>query len=184
VTDNLSIEEKLRLLLDEREIRTVLARYARGIDRMDYDLVRSCYHKGATDDHGHFRGSADGFVAHLHESLSQFESSQHFLGTQLIEIAGDEARTETYCLALLRFSPHDEQPAIERSRKLRYCDRFERRDGEWKITERVVVFDFDRIDPVENSGGTTQMVIGSRDEHDPAVAPVLPQREPQEVPWQ
>ncbi|MEY3566868.1 MAG: hypothetical protein RLZ19_882, partial [Actinomycetota bacterium] len=37
-------------------IRDVVYRYARGVDRRDFDLVRSCYHPDATDDHGPFTG--------------------------------------------------------------------------------------------------------------------------------
>ena len=45
------MEAKLQQLLDEAEIRRVHIRYCRGIDRMDWDLVRSCYHPDAIDQH-------------------------------------------------------------------------------------------------------------------------------------
>ena len=31
---------------------------------------------------------------------------------------------------------------------IRYVDRFEKRDGEWRIADRMVVLDSERIDPV------------------------------------
>ncbi len=52
----------LRRLVDESDIRAVLARYARGIDRFDMDMVRSCYHEDATDAHGHYNGDIEGFI--------------------------------------------------------------------------------------------------------------------------
>lgn len=47
----------------KQEITELLYRYCRGIDRLDWDLVRSCYHDDAFDDHSIFRGSPDEFVA-------------------------------------------------------------------------------------------------------------------------
>jgi hypothetical protein len=42
---------EIALLAAEREIRAALARYCRGIDRMEAELVRSVYHPDAHDDH-------------------------------------------------------------------------------------------------------------------------------------
>jgi hypothetical protein len=49
-----SVENDVAILLAERDIRGVLARYCRGIDRGDYDLVRD-YHSDAIDEHGDVR---------------------------------------------------------------------------------------------------------------------------------
>ncbi|MBM3672399.1 MAG: hypothetical protein FJW86_09525 [Actinobacteria bacterium] len=49
-------------LVAQQEIRDVLIRYTRGIDRMDGELVRSCYWPGAHDDHGAFQGPVEDFV--------------------------------------------------------------------------------------------------------------------------
>jgi hypothetical protein len=52
---------------------------------------------------------------------------------------------------------------------IRYVDRMERRNGEWRIADRVVVLDSQRSDPVpgdlaplENSN------VGRRDKEDPS----------------
>ena len=89
-------------LLDQQAIRDVLIRYTRGIDRMDPDLVRSCYHPDAHDDHGAFRGGTEEFVAWFQEALSFFERTMHFVGNQLVEVDGDVARAESYCVAYHR----------------------------------------------------------------------------------
>lgn len=52
----------LRALLDQSEIRDVHLRYCRGVDRCDWDLVRSCYYAEAIDEHGFYRGGIDGFI--------------------------------------------------------------------------------------------------------------------------
>jgi len=41
------LEKAITELVDERDIRNVLTRYCRGIDRIDMELVRSCYHPDA-----------------------------------------------------------------------------------------------------------------------------------------
>ena len=37
-------------------------RYSRGIDRLDAEAVRSCYHPDGTDEHTGFAGPRDEFV--------------------------------------------------------------------------------------------------------------------------
>ena len=43
----------------------VINRYARGFDRKDWDLVRTCFHSDAVDDHGSTVGRAEDFVAFM-----------------------------------------------------------------------------------------------------------------------
>ena len=49
---NAKLEAKLRDVADREEIRQVLMRYARGLDRLDNTLSRSCYWDDAIEDHG------------------------------------------------------------------------------------------------------------------------------------
>jgi len=56
------MDPKLQNLVDEAEIRQVHIRYCRGIDRMDWALVRSCYHPDAIDRHGAYEGGVEGFI--------------------------------------------------------------------------------------------------------------------------
>lgn len=137
----------LTTLLAKQEIADVVARYARGIDRMDFELVRSCYHPDAYDDHGAMKGDVEEFVASAAAFLPKFEATMHFLGNQLIEVDGDVARAETYAVAY-----HREALADGSGRDdiwgIRYVDRFEQRDGAWKIAHRVVAQEWRRVEPV------------------------------------
>jgi hypothetical protein len=63
-------------LVAQQEIRDVLIRYTRGIDRMDADLVRSAYWPGAHDDHGAFRGSVEELIDWL-TVLEHFDVTMH-----------------------------------------------------------------------------------------------------------
>ena len=52
-------------LVARAEINDVLQRYIRGIDRVDMEVVSSCYHPGAYDDHGQFQGTVEEFTEWL-----------------------------------------------------------------------------------------------------------------------
>lgn len=117
-------------------------RYARGIDRLDMDLVRSCYHPDARDRHGSFSGSVDEFIAWVEPALvERFESTMHFLGNTLIDLDGDRAHAETYCIASHRMRTE----ASDWLAGVRYVDVFERRNGDWRLADRTVVFDWARM---------------------------------------
>ncbi|MGA1649630.1 MAG: nuclear transport factor 2 family protein, partial [Ilumatobacteraceae bacterium] len=75
-------------LVDRELIRDLVQRYARGVDRRDFDLVRSCYHPDAIDEHGPFRGDVDGFIVFLREQLARWSVTQHVIGNSLIEFDG------------------------------------------------------------------------------------------------
>jgi len=132
-------------VIAELEIRRVLARYCRGVDRGDLEMLKSVYHEDATDDHGTFQGSGWAFAELLVPAMDQSALvSQHQVTNVLIERDGDVARVESYVLA---FHP---VPDTETGREVhavaggRYLDRFEKRDGEWKIADRVVLIDWTR----------------------------------------
>lgn len=132
-------DPEVQQLLDRQAIRDVVLRYCRGIDRLDLELVRACYHPDATDDHGspHPR-TRDEYVEWVAGVLRRFTGTMHFVGNQLVELDGDVARSETYGVAY-----HHGDPPEDHRRNFttgfRYVDRFERRDGEWRIATRVAV---------------------------------------------
>jgi hypothetical protein len=125
-------------------ISDVLARYCRGIDRLDLEGVRDCYWPDATDSHGGFHGTRDEFVAWVATLLARFESTMHFLGNVLIEVEGNAAVAETYALAFHRSA--ESKLSLNLIVGVRYVDRFEKRRGAWKIAKRVCVTEWSRID--------------------------------------
>jgi len=114
----------------------------RGIDRLDWELVRSCYHDDAYDDHSIFRGSSDGFVAFFKAMLTPMEGTTHSLGHILITVDGDVAGSESYVLGWHRLPGDDATPPQDFTASGRYVDRLERRNGQWKIAHRTVLFDW------------------------------------------
>ena len=162
------MDDEIRRVVDQQQITDVIYRYCRGIDRCDYDLVRSCYHLDARDDHGDFRGNVDDFIAYVQIGLSRFERTMHFIGNVLVEPEGDRARAESYIVAYHHLRESRTKPERDYTVGLRYVDDFERRDGEWKIAARACVFEWSRIDPVAPGGWSPAEIAatGRRDESD------------------
>jgi len=141
-------EPEVQALLDREAIRDVVLRYCRGIDRLDLELVRDCYHPDATDDHGAFVGDRDEYVEWVGGILGRFAGTMHVVANQLVEVSGDAARSETYGVAYHWGDPPDDQ---ERNftTGFRYVDRFARRNGEWRIARRVAVREWTHVVPAE-----------------------------------
>jgi hypothetical protein len=163
----------LEALLAEQAIRTVLLRYCRGVDRMDRELVRTCYHPDATDDHGSFSGGVDEFLEWVFRVLGRYELTMHFLGNLLVEPHPQRAglaRAETYGIAFHRSAGGD--PRGNLMTGFRYVDRFERREGEWRIARRVAVTEWSRVDDPERWWPIPDgMLTGRRDRTDPVYEP-------------
>lgn len=170
------MNEELELMLAERAIQRVLTTYSRGVDRFDFEAVRSCYWPDGTDDHGSFTGGVDDFITFVQKSLTRFERTAHFLGNMLIdvELGRGVARSETYAVAFHRYTDPAGHPT-DMWAGLRYVDRFERRDGQWRIKTRVCAFDWRRTDRVEGDGGFADSYVRGLRSRDDIVYHVLDQ---------
>jgi hypothetical protein len=134
----------LQDLLDRAAIGEVLARYCRAADRCDEELLRSCYHPDATDQHGRFAGTAAdfaGWVTGVQRTASIV--TQHAVSNVVIELAGDTAWVESAFQATHVRPPAEgfDEPFLD-SFWGRYVDRFSRREGRWAIASREVVHDW------------------------------------------
>lgn len=128
------LEAALRDMLDRQAIWQVMLRYARGLDRMDRELARSCYFDDATEDHGRFVGGPDDFVMWAERVALLYRSTQHSLTNHWCDLQGDHAYCETYYIFI---GVSDTPPHFLSSG--RYVDHFQRRNGEWRIANRVTV---------------------------------------------
>jgi hypothetical protein len=131
-----AMEKKLREVIDRQEIWQVMQRYGRGLDRLDRELARSCYFADATEDHGNFVGRPDDFIEWANASSLLFETHHHGLMNHACELDGDDAHCETYYLFIGKFAkpPHFMSMG-------RYIDHFQRRNGEWRIANRVALIE-------------------------------------------
>jgi hypothetical protein len=125
-------------LLVREELRDAMRRYARAVDRVDLDGIRACYHPDAIDERGPYSGPAEGFFEYLTSSrgLPMFESTRHSITDQSIEVRDSMAFSETTVIAYHRL------PKEHYIIGIRYLDRFELRDGEWRVAHRKVAYDW------------------------------------------
>ena len=157
-------QAELRTLLDKAQIHDALMRYSRGVDRGDGELVMSCFHPDATLDMGRGPMSA----AALAEGIAKMTATgaMHFIGNEYVEVDGDAAHSETYFISYATITDSG-QPAT-RSRGGRYLDRFERRDGQWKIARRLLVDEWSRLDDLPAPGPAPSAGhVGLRSKDDP-----------------
>ena len=169
------MSDALDALLAKDAIRDVLADLARGTDRLDGELIRACYHPDALDDHNAFRGGPVEFADWVLANLPHFAATMHFLGNSRIELAGDTAWSETYCVAHHVFRPDDPGGERDLVLGLRYVDRFERRAAQpggerrWRIALRRCVFDWSYTVPIaEKWPFAADFTVGRRDRSDPS----------------
>lgn len=154
-------------LIAREEIRDVIKRLARGTDRLDEELMASCYHPDGYDDHNSFRGSGTEFARWVVEVLPHFAATHHFIADpHFRSIEGDVAQVDTYCIAHHVSRPDADGQATDMVLALRYVDRFERRDGRWRIAHRVCAFDWNHTTSFDATQGfqfAEDFTVGARD---------------------
>lgn len=132
----MEIEATVAELLARQEIRDLLTRYCRAVDRLDRELLLSCYHPDALDDHGFFVGGPEAFWDWVQNYHGRAQSStQHIITNHSCDLAGDVAHCETYWM-MAGMDAADHSLSIGGGR---YLDRVERRDGHWRIAVRKCV---------------------------------------------
>ena len=176
--------DALAKLVAKQEIYEVTAREARAIDRLDEAMLRDVFHPGSTHNHFYQGPSSDperlatetdpgDFVRYAFQVLSVHVRTQHQLGNTLIDITSETAATaETYFTAFHRKraigDPLAAETAFETEMDFfvggRYLDKFELRDGIWKIVHRTGMTDWMRLEAPTSRGtaGIDQQTIGQR----------------------
>ncbi len=145
--------ELLAVLRAEREIQRIVLRYAHGIDRPDFELVRACFHDGARLQYGElFDGPIDEAVAWLRENLGALTGCLHHFGAPYIELDEDGAgaSVETYAANFTSFPGEAGGEPLNVLRATRYLDRFECRDGIWGIVSRRNVVEWSQASEGED----------------------------------
>ncbi|MSO79419.1 MAG: nuclear transport factor 2 family protein [Acidimicrobiia bacterium] len=136
-------------LLDRVALRELVEAYAHNVDRLNPEAVAALF----CDDGvlAIYEGDPDVIeparvrtghreIADALSGLSRYAVTTHFLGQHSIQLAGDTATGETYCMA-----HHITDADGERRDKvlsIRYLDRFRRVDAHWRIEERRLAIDW------------------------------------------
>lgn len=132
--------EELAVFLEREKIRDCIARLARGEDRRDAAMISASYWPDSRSDYGVFEGSFDEYLAWVVPGSEAIKNTQHILGQTVIELDGDSARAETHVVSYHRvdMGPEERDTCIGG----RYLDRLERRGGEWRIANRLMLYDW------------------------------------------
>lgn len=156
----------LRELQAKEAIRDRLTRYLRGIDRNDGELLQETFWPDALVDHGHSRFRGDS-IGKIFPSTSTHATHRqvHYLMNLLIEIHGDEAISEAQALYCAETERNDVAYLISRS--VRYIDRWDKRDGQWRVFHRTVAENWNKLEPiVERFPNPEGMILAQPDRSD------------------
>ena len=107
------------------------------------------FHPGGQIHVSWFRGAYPDFVERCRQNYGKGSQAKHLLWPARVAGQGDRATSETNVAILVRQTI--EGVAVDLTSYARFLDRLERRDGRWRMIERVCVYEQDRLDPVEPS---------------------------------
>jgi hypothetical protein len=170
--------------LEDREaIRDVIAAYAHAVDRRRWDMMAQVFHVDAIFGFGPIEGDWRGFVEQARGIIDPCTATQHQLGQTLIAFSGDNAADcETYMTAMHIVPVGYPRPEVFPARAEtyaaiiagRYVDRFEKRDGEWRIARRQGLYDWREYRAIGEAdlAGMPEGACGYHDDRDPSTSVV------------
>ena len=140
-------------MADRLAIRELVDEYAHCADRRLAEEQKSLFTEG-----NHFvvymngQGSEPTLVLDgrdalttVFEDLNRYEATQHFNGQSTIELDGDRATGESYCIAHHLFTEDGERKLM--LAHLRYGDTFVKLEGAWLFAERNLYVDWVETKP-------------------------------------
>jgi hypothetical protein len=142
----MAIEAMVQELWDRDRIARVPKTYSRGVDRRDWELVRSCFADDAFVDGSRSSAPIADYIRTLIPGVEYFPVTMHYMGNQLVEVTGDTGFVESYCVAY-HWKDAD-QPGGEHPLNcivgVRYHDSMVRDGDRWLIARRRVSPDWRR----------------------------------------
>ena len=79
-------------------------------------------------------------LAPVFENLNTYQATTHFNGQSTVEIEGNTAKGESYCIAHHLTVDGEKRTLMVAS--IRYLDRFVKQDGAWLFAERKLMVDW------------------------------------------
>lgn len=144
-------EKKLQESIDRSEIINLISKSILARDSGFWDELSECYHSKAEFTSSWYRGSAADFVKvaseKLEESRREGGEQKHVNCNHWIQINGDRAIAESDQILFMRSRIKGvELDVATWSRRLQLVAK---ENGEWKIFRRWVIYERDRMDPVD-----------------------------------
>ena len=159
-------------MLDHFEIRKVLALYCHACDRCDPELLASVYTgTDSFDDHGIIRASGPEYARQITTMIQKTTTAMsHTLGQSIIQLNGNEAKAETFFIALMIAQGDDGTPRLSQLAG-RFIDELRKIDEHWKVHRRQAVHDLSATLKIEEDFLATNLLSrGCRDSSDPGAA--------------
>ncbi|HET8612859.1 MAG TPA: nuclear transport factor 2 family protein [Sphingomonas sp.] len=155
----------------KQALHDLVVTYARGVDRGDEALLASVFHPDSQVITGVVDASGPDYARDIVAWVrGNVRSCAHTVSNEYYEVAGDRAVGEVYVLAHMVSAGDDPQETFTGGR---YLDRFEKRDGAWRIAERSFIYDWSMTRPLtrEETGMYEQLPTrGGFTPDDPSVA--------------
>lgn len=79
-------------------------------------------------------------LAPVFANLNRYQATTHFNGQSTVDIEGDHASGESYCIAHHLTVDGDDRTLMVAS--IRYLDKFSKQDGAWLFAERKLMVDW------------------------------------------
>lgn len=144
------------------EIMDCIHRYCHAVDRRRWELMETVFHEDATYKFFSIEGTWRDFLAQAQALIDPIGPTHHQVSNIMVRFDGDTAHSETY-LRAFHSVPADYPPwtlfSIAGGGDIliggRYIDRFERRDGVWRIAHRTGLLDW-RQDTKADDGRLSQ----------------------------
>ncbi|HJP67352.1 MAG TPA: nuclear transport factor 2 family protein, partial [Sphingomicrobium sp.] len=156
-------------LYNKFKIQEQLHRWSRGADRNDTDVMNSVFHPDANINYKYRTGTVGEFIPWVFEFHLTLVATAHILFNLLIRLDGENAYSEVGVDCRIRYE--GESGLTDFSSLARYLDRWERRNGVWKIIDRVSVLDSYGTLPVQQApeiAHWADLTLGSRSKDDPS----------------
>ena len=135
------MDAQLQELLDKKACEEVLMRYGRTLDWLDSEGQASCFWPDADIDYGFYSGDGAGWTDCVIDIEKSAQRRWHLCGGLLIQVDGDRAVSECYGFTVSMVKAEDGS-SVDNLYGGRYLDELEKRDGEWRISRRRYVLDF------------------------------------------
>ena len=141
-------------LLERLEIAELVQSWALYRDTGDWDKLRQTVHADGTMTATWFHGTFEAFISAIQDAWRKGSSSQHFQGGTVVEVLGTKAIAQTRMAILVRGKLED--VSVDVNCLGVFYDRVEKRNGEWRIAKRNVIYDKDTLTPV-HAGDAIQL---------------------------
>ena len=134
-------------MLERLAIGEVIQQWALARDSGDWERLRATVHADATMTATWFHGPFEAFIEAAQASWRKGSKSQHVLGGTMVELNGARALAQTRMTIMVRGML--DAIEVDVACHGRFFDRMEKREGVWRIARRGVIYEKDRIDPVD-----------------------------------